>query len=739
MTDYSNTNRAELSGQVERIVYSDAASGFTIAKLQVQDETEPVTIVGNLMAPSPGLTIALKGQWVQHPKFGRQFRVQQFESREPTTEKGIVAYLGSGQIKGIGRQMAGRIVSQFGNRTLDIIEHQPEQLMKVPGIGPKRINQIRKAWDDQRHIRNVMLFLQSHGVSAAYALKIFNRYGQASITVVQQNPYRLADDIVGIGFRIADKIAANLGLKIDSPQRLQAGIIYVLSRLADEGHLFYPSQSLIDKAHDMLESNRESIASAIWELAIQQKVIVENLKTDGQVQSPNQKAVYLSKLHRCEVYVSQYLTRLLKAPGYSKPVDAHQGVEWIQNRFKAVLGQDQRRAIEAALHQKVLIITGGPGTGKTTIIQAILSLYEHIRAKVLLTAPTGRAAKRLAETTGRPAKTIHRLLAYNPRQEGFGKNERNPLNADLLVVDETSMIDIVLMYALLKAIRPNTCLIMVGDVNQLPSVGPGQVLKDILTSKVVPQVTLRRIFRQARHSRIILNAHRINAGKMPILDPAGQEGLSDFYFIEQQESDKILETIITLVSRRIPNRFNLDPVNDIQVLTPMNRGKLGSESLNRSLQQILNPQDGHVTRGDVRFGLHDKVMQTRNNYEKEVYNGDLGRITDIDPQAQKVLIQFDTRSVDYDFNEMDELALAYAVSVHKSQGSEYPAVVIPVTTAHYLLLQRNLIYTALTRAKKLAVMVGTKRALAMAVKNAKPQQRLTLLAQRLYNIANGRA
>jgi exodeoxyribonuclease V alpha subunit len=731
MTDPDHTHAAELTGQVQRIVYSDPESGFTIAKITVAGQSHPVTVTGPLMAPPPGQTIALKGQWVDHPKFGRQFKAEHIESWIPTTQKGIVAYLGSGQIKGIGEQMAKRIVSRFGKATLDIIEHHPKRLQEVAGIGPKRIEQIIDAWKAQRHVRNVMLFMQSHGISAAYAAKIVKQYGQEAIAVVRQNPYRLADEIVGIGFTIADRIGANLGFAADAPLRLQAGILHVLGKLSDEGHLFFPCDALIDRAQSILNSGRDKIERAISELVRNKQLILESTDPENPRPSLYQSAVFLASLYRCESYVAQQLLKLNSAQGIHPSFNEAKAFAWIQHTLKVRLGDEQRRAVGAALRKKVLVITGGPGTGKTTIVRAITRLYEHLNARVLLAAPTGRAAKRLAEASGRPAKTIHRLLAYNPLQGRFGKNETNPLDAELLIVDETSMVDIRLMYYLLKAVRLSTSLILVGDANQLPSVGPGQVLKDILHSAIVPRVVLRKIYRQARHSRIVLNAHRINAGRMPQYDPSGPGKLSDYYFIEQQEPERILETILTLVSRRIPDKFGLDPVNDIQVLTPMHRGILGSTNLNQALQHVLNPQEGHVTRGDVRFGIDDKVMQTRNNYEKEIFNGDLGRITHIDPRRKKVVIDFDAASIDYDFNEMEEVILAYAISVHKSQGSEYPAVVIPVVTAHYLLLQRNLIYTALTRAKQLVVMVGTKRALAMAVKNDRPQHRHTLLAQRL--------
>ena len=724
------TEPIDLVARVEHVTFHDESSGFTIAQAQSEDGGIPLTIVGELMSPTPGTVLKITGNWTEHPRFGRQFRVTRAHAQPPATLEGIEKYLGSGLIKGVGREMAARIVNHFGARTLEVIETAPRDLLAVEGIGPKRVAMIHQAWQAHRTIRDVMLFLQSHGVSTAYAHKIFRRYGQETIPIVRQDPYRLASDIFGVGFMKADNVAIKLGFAADSPQRLKAGVLYTLGRLAEEGHLYYPCEELIDKAQSILKTGRPPISEAIGHLVKEKSIVLEDLDADSDSAIPDEKAVFLTRYHQYEVYIAQRLRQLLSTPPARPTISAQKGVEWIQNRLSIQLAPDQYRAVISALASKVFVITGGPGTGKTTIVHAIAGIFERTRAAVLLAAPTGRAAKRLAEATARPAKTIHRLLKYNPHQGGFAHNADNPLDVDLLILDEASMIDVELMAHLLEALPLSAGLVLVGDVNQLPSVGPGNLLKDILVSGAVPQVTLNQIFRQARESRIVINAHRINAGHLP-QTAAASPSVSDFYFIQQEDPKKILGTILTLVSERIPARFGFDPLEDIQVLTPMHRGVLGTQNLNRALQTTLNPQDAVITRGEQRFGRNDKVMQIRNNYDKNVFNGDIGRIMDIDAPGKKIFIQFDGRPVPYEFDDMNELTLAYAVSVHKSQGSEYPAVVIPVTVQHYLLLQRNLIYTAVTRARQLMVLVGTRRALAMAIKNDTPLKRYTRLAHRL--------
>lgn len=731
ITDHQNESLIDLIGEVEHITYSDDASAFTIAQVRLQGQRSAVAVVGHMSHPIPGAMITARGRWTDHPKFGRQFKAVQIESRPPVTLDGIEKYLGSGMIKGIGPEMARRIVQRFKADTLDIIEHHISRLAEVPGIGAKRLAIISKGWQANRNIRHILLFLQSHGVSPSYAQKIYRQYGERTIAMVRRNPYRLAHDILGIGFLIADGIAEKLGYEKDAPLRLQAGILYVLHQLAGQGHLYYPYDELVLKSCTILKSLRSPIEKAMAALAREKKIVMEVRSDNIGSSPPDARAVYLSHHYQCERFIARQLHLLLAAPLYPPAIDKRQAVAWVQSRLKLNLARSQKDAVAMAITSKVLVITGGPGTGKTTIVRAITQLYEHLQAQILLAAPTGRAAKRLGEATGRPAKTIHRLLEYNPGQGGFQRDLHNPLDGDLLVVDEASMIDAVLMQHLMRAVPVTATLILVGDIHQLPSVGPGSVLKDIIASNVIPQVTLSEIFRQARNSRIIVNAHRINAGKMPRIDPVPDEKPGDFYFIEQEDPEKILATILTLVSQRIPKRFGFDPVADIQVLSPMHRGIVGAENLNRQLRQTLNPQEAYVGRAEQRFGLHDKVMQVRNNYDKQVFNGDIGRITRIDPTRKSVIVRFDNRHVSYAFDEMDEVVLAYAISIHKSQGSEYPAVVLPVTTGHYLLLQRNLIYTGITRARQLVVVIGTRKAMAMGVRNNTPQRRYTDLARRL--------
>jgi exodeoxyribonuclease V alpha subunit len=721
---------AELQGQIERITYINEENGFTIARVKVYGQRDLVTVVGNLMAPSPGEILKMKGEWANHPKFGEQFKVVHYKSAVPASVYGIQKYLGSGLIKGIGPVMAKRIVQKFGKQTLDVIEKEIEKLAEVEGIGKKRIKMIKTAWDAQKEIRQVMLFLQTHGVSSGYATKIFKQYGQASIQVVKENPYRLATDIFGVGFVIADHIAEKLGFDKNSQLRAEAGILYVLHQLADEGHVYYPYEPLVKKCQEILQADRDVIVKAFGAIAVNEQIVIEDLNEDIEAFRENNKAVYLAKFHLCETHIAARLRTLVNVPKSIRKIDSDKAIEWVQEQLAITLADKQVEAIRSAVEDKVMVITGGPGTGKTTIINAILKIFSKLRVTIMLAAPTGRAAKRMSEATGHEAKTIHRMLEYSIQKGGFQKNEEHPLNCDLLVVDEASMIDTILMHHLLKAIAPRATFILVGDVNQLPSVGAGNVLKDIIASGAVPVVELNEIFRQARESLIIVNAHKINSGLLPSLKPSGSE-LDDFYFIEQEDPEEVLKIILNLVKERIPRRFKFDSAEDIQVLTPMHRGVVGAGNLNVELQRALNPGETGLVRGNVSFRVNDKVMQIKNNYDKEVFNGDIGRITRIDLEGQQASISFDGRSVDYDFSELDEIVLAYAVSVHKSQGSEYPAVVMPILTQHYVLLQRNLIYTAVTRGRKLVVLIGTKKALAIGVKNDKTQKRYTYLRYRL--------
>ncbi len=719
----------DLSGQIERITYTNEENGYTIARVKVYGQRDLVTVVGYLMSPTPGEILSMRGEWVNHPKFGEQFKVVEYKTKVPATVFGIQKYLGSGLIKGLGPVIAGRIVKKFGKKTLDVIENEIEKLALVEGIGKKRIGMIQKAWDEQKEIREVMMFLQSHGVSSGYATKIFKQYGNRSIAVVTDNPYRLAMDIFGIGFVIADSIAEKLGFPKDSPLRVEAGILYVLHQLSDEGHVFYPYEHLVKKSQEILGVERDVVVHALGSLAIDKRIVLEDLNESMEEFKENNKGVYLAKFHLCETSISTRLKTLLAAPKSIRPVNVESALEWVQGQLDISLAENQAKAIRCAVENKIMVITGGPGTGKTTIINAVLKIFSRLSIKTLLAAPTGRAAKRMSETTGHDAKTIHRLLEYSFTKGGFQKNEEKPLNCDLLILDEASMIDTILMYHLIKAIPTFATVILVGDVNQLPSVGAGYVLNDIIASGTVPVVALNEIFRQARESRIIVNAHNINNGIVPTFENDMPD--NDFYFIQQEDPEKVLEIILELTKERIPGRFGLDPVDDIQVLTPMHKGTVGAGNLNTQLQKTLNPVQEEITRGNRNFRLNDKVMQISNNYDKEVFNGDIGRITDMRPDDNEMTVTFDGRDVPYEFYELDELVLAYAVSVHKSQGSEYPAVVLPVVTQHYILLQRNLIYTAVTRGRKLVVMVGTRKALAMGVKNDKTQKRFTYLRHRL--------
>lgn len=725
---------AELQGQIERITYINEENGFTIAKLKVYGQRDLVTIVGSLMAPSPGEILKMEGEWTNHPKFGEQFKIVHYKSTVPASVYGIEKYLGSGLIKGIGPVMAKRIVKMFGKDTLDVIETDTEKLAEVEGIGKKRIGMIKTAWGTQKEIRQVMVFLQTHSVSSGYATKIFKQYGQASIQVVKENPYRLATDIFGIGFVTADQIAEKLGFDKNSELRAEAGILYVLHQLADEGHVYYPYEPLVEKCQEILQVDRDVIVKAFGTIALDQRIVIEDLNESIDEFKENNKAVYLAKFHVCETSIAARLKTLTNVSKSIREVDSEKAIEWVQAQLSITLAEKQVEAIKCAVENKVLVITGGPGTGKTTIINAILKIFSKLKVRLLLAAPTGRAAKRMSEATGHEARTIHRMLEYNIQKAGFQKNDEYPLNCDLLIIDEASMIDTILMHHLLKAIPPRATLILVGDVNQLPSVGAGNVLKDIIASGVVPVVELNEIFRQAAESLIIVNAHKINNGEFPYLKPSERK-LEDFYFIEQEEPDEVLKIILELITKRIPNRFGVDPVEDIQILTPMHRGTVGAGNLNTELQKALNPGEGGVLRGNRNFRVNDKVMQIKNNYDKEVFNGDIGRIKRIDLENQEVVICFDGRDIDYDYPDLDEIVLAYAVSVHKSQGSEYPAVVIPILTQHYILLQRNLLYTAVTRGRRLVVLVGTKKALAIAVKNDKTEKRYTYLRYRLKLIS----
>ncbi|HSB70095.1 MAG TPA: ATP-dependent RecD-like DNA helicase [Candidatus Methylomirabilis sp.] len=723
---------ATIEGAVARITFVSEESQYVVARLDVPGKPDPVTIVGTVLSLTPGETLRVHGRWSHHPKYGEQFRVERYESVVPATINGIQKYLGSGMIKGIGPVFAKRLVEAFGEETLKVIEEAPGRLAEVDGIGPIRQQRITSAWAEQREIREVMLFLQGHGVSPAYAVKIFKTYGQAAIATVREDPYRLARDIRGIGFKTADKIARELGIPADSPLRAAAGILHTLNELTDEGHVYVPEAELLRAAEETLEIPAALLPDALAAVSADEAVVVEPI--------PTGRAVYLTALHVSETQLARRVADLLRAPRAVPPIDMTQALAWVEQKTGLALTEEQRQAVRLAFQEKLLIVTGGPGTGKTTILQAIIRILEAKKLRMHLASPTGRAAKRLAEVTGHEATTLHRLLEWSPREGGFQRNSRNPLETDFVVVDEVSMIDVLLAHHLLRAIPLTATLLLVGDADQLPSVGPGRVLQDLLDVPGIPAIRLTTIFRQAAQSRIVSNAHRVNRGEFPDLSVAAAGQAQDFYFLAEEDPAQLQQLVVDLAQRRLPARYGLDPLADIQVLTPMHRGPIGAAQLNAALQAALNPPrpaSAELLRGGRIFRVGDRVLQLRNNYDKAVFNGDLGRLTAIDAVEQAVVVQVDDREVSYDFSELDELTLAYAATVHKSQGSEYPAVILPLHTTHYPMLQRNLLYTAITRARRLLVVAGTKKALAIAVRNDATLRRASRLADRLVGFDRG--
>ncbi len=702
-----------LEGMVERIVYESEDTGFFVGRMRTSDSHEPVTFVGNLMAISEGETIRVTGRWVDDKKFGRQIRVEAYETVVPNTIEGIERYLGSGLIEGIGPVFAKRLVGAFGAETLRVIDEQPARLRRVPGIGKKRADQIRAAWASRKAIQSIMIFLQGHGVSANQAVKIYKHYGESAVAVLRENPYRLAQDISGISFRGADKIAARLGVAKDSSSRIKAGMLHVLSEAMNDGHVFLQEEELVASASELLEIPLEKLKQPLLELVARQEAIREK------------DTLYLPGIHAAETGCAKLLKRLLVTPYDPVPIQVEKAIQWVEKKEAIALSAEQQEAVRIGVTTKVMVITGGPGTGKTTVIKSLLAILEKKGVSFLLTAPTGRAAKRMEAATGHGARTIHRLLEYSPKKGGFARDENNPLDTDLVVADEMSMVDAPLMHALLNALPPFCRLILVGDVDQLPSVGPGNVLFDIIASQTVPVVRLKTVFRQAAQSGIVSNAHVINEGKYPAFND------SDFVFIKRLDAKGALDTVLELVTRRIPAKFGLDPFRDIQVLAPLRRGDAGVTRLNEALQEALNPKGAPIARRGLRCG--DKVMQLRNNYELDVYNGDVGVITLADEEAKELEVTFDDRVVLYRYEDLDDLALAYAATVHKAQGSEYPAVVLLFLPQHYMMLQRNVLYTAITRGKKLVVIVGDAKAVGMAVRNCKIARRNSSLAERLRN------
>jgi exodeoxyribonuclease V alpha subunit len=712
------SSREVLAGLVERVTYHNDGNGYCVLRIKARGHRELVTVVGHAAVISAGEWITASGEWVNDRTHGQQYRAKFLKTSEPTSLDGIEKYLGSGMIRGIGPVYAKKLVRAFGERVFDTIEAEPERLREVTGIGPVRANRITAAWAEQKIVREIMVFLHSNGVGTARAVRIYKTYGADAVQVMTENPYRLARDIRGIGFKTADAIAMKLGIEKTAMIRVRAGISYALTEAMDEGHCGLPTDELVPLAEKLLEVPVELVRIALDLERTEGTVIADSV---GET-----SCVFLAGLHRAERSIAERLIRVANGTLPWPWINPDKALPWVQERIGLTLAESQLAAIRLALMSKALVMTGGPGVGKTTIVKGILRILAAKGVRLLLCAPTGRAAKRMTEATGFEARTVHRLLEVDPKGGGFKRSEDNPLDCDLLVVDEASMVDVMLMQSLIKAVPDKSALLIVGDIDQLPSVGPGQVLADVISSGAVPVVRLTEVFRQAAQSRIIISAHRINHGVIPDLSLPGTN--SDFYFVQVDDPETAVQRIIELVKTRIPNRFGLDPIRDIQVLCPMNRGGVGARSLNVELQTALNPAgERKVERFGWTFAPGDKVMQIENDYDKEIYNGDIGYIDDVSSEDSELTATFDGRTVIYGFGELDTLVPAYAATIHKSQGSEYPAVVIPVMTQHYTMLQRNLLYTGVTRGKKLVVLVGQKKAVAIAVRNVSGRRRWSKL------------
>lgn len=717
-----------LAGLVERVTFHNEDNGFAVLRVKARGKRDLITVVGHAAVIAAGEFIQASGEWNNDRQHGLQFRARFLKAMPPTTVEGIEKYLGSGMIRGIGPVYAKKLVRAFGVQVFDIIEAEPERLREVTGIGPKRAEGIVAGWAEQRIIREIMIFLHANGVGTSRAVRIYKTYGNDAVQLICEDPYRLARDIRGIGFRTADAVAMKLGIEKTAMIRARAGISYALTEALDDGHCGLPRDELLPLAVKLLEIPESLIVDALTLELDAGAVIADTVE--------NRACVFLAGLYRAEQAIAARLRTLSAGRPPWPAIDACKAIPWVEEKTGLTLAESQKDAVRSALAAKVTVITGGPGVGKTTLVNAILRILAAKRVDLLLCAPTGRAAKRMTETTGREAKTIHRLLEVDPKNGSFKRNEENTLDCELLVIDETSMVDVPLMSALLKAVPNNAAVIFVGDVDQLAAVGPGQALSDMIASGAVPVVHLTEVFRQAAESQIIQSAHRINAGRLPELSKPASE--TDFYFVSADSPEVAVARLIEIVKDRIPRRFGLDPVRDIQVLCPMNRGGVGARSLNIELQKALNPRfEPRVEKFGTTFVVGDKVMQVENDYDKEVYNGDVGFVEAIELETGEMAIDFDGRSVSFQFGELDQVVLAYATTIHKSQGSEYPAVVIPVLTQHYAMLQRNLLYTGVTRGKRLVILLGQKKAIAMAVKNTSGRRRWSKLREWVAQLGNG--
>ena len=716
-----------LEGELERVTYFNAENHYTVAKLKTSKTNSIVTIIGNMSSVKAGQFLKMEGTWEIHPKYGQQFMISSYKETLPATIDGIKKYLKSGIVKGIGPSTADKMVNHFKAEVFEIIEKYPEKLLEIEGIGEAKAALICNAWNYNHAARNLMQLLQEAGVKTSYCAKMLKQYGTDAVDIIRNDPYRLTLDIPDIGFYLADRIAMNLGVPSDDPMRVKACIINVMQQFINEGHVFIYEHQLVEHCRRLYQLESDIIEYSIEKLAAEKKLVIENA-----LDSSENRIIYLTELHEAETGISNRLKALMSVPMTPRSIDAERISTEVQKQLAIVLSKEQVDALEQILSHRVAIITGGPGTGKTTLIRSINAIFEVLGKKVLLAAPTGRAARRLSEVTLRNATTIHRMLGVNFQDGLFSKNRNNPLDADAVIIDEASMLDTLLMFHLINAVPMTAVLVLVGDVFQLPSIGPGNVLSDMIKSSQAPVFYLKKIFRQAHQSPIIMNAHRIRNGELPVLKPMDDsERLSEFYFLEQDDPNRVVSNIVELCTTIIPEAFSFDPMHDIQVLTPMHKGLVGTTHLNQVLQKELNPNPVMVETTGTAFKVGDKVMHLKNNYQKDVFNGDIGTINAVDIKDNVFSVDYYGRTVDYDFTETDEVSLAYAISVHKSQGSEYPAVILPIMIQHYVLLQRNLLYTAITRAKSLVIIIGTKKALTVALKNDKPKKRISGLAFRL--------